>query len=66
MVVLIPLILIALYVGMYVLRTDRTSDCRWRQTGKDAEGITFRCQVCGAEARTEKGEPTHCGAKPNT
>ncbi|WP_255572110.1 hypothetical protein [Celeribacter sp. PS-C1] len=64
MLFLIPIIVISLYVGMYVLRTDRTSDCRWRQTGKEAQSIAWRCQVCGAVAQTDKGEPKHCGAKP--
>ncbi|SFJ34022.1 hypothetical protein [Celeribacter neptunius] len=62
MILLIPLILIALYLGMYFMRTERTSDCRWRQTGREQDERLWRCQVCGAEARTEKGEPKHCGA----
>lgn len=61
MIVLIPLILISLYVGMYILRTNKTGQCRWRQTGKDDDGIVWRCPVCGVEAKTEKDEPRYCG-----
>lgn len=63
MLFLIPFIILALYIGMYLLRSERTSDCRWRQSGKDAQGVAWRCQVCGATALTEKGMPKHCGAK---
>ncbi len=65
MLFLIPLLILALYIGMYVMRTEKTGNCRWRQTGKDEAGIDWFCPVCGMQARTEKGEPKHCGAKPS-
>ncbi|AJE48573.1 hypothetical protein [Celeribacter indicus] len=64
MLVLLPLIVIAVYLGLYLMRSGRTADCRWRQTGRDAEGIDWACPVCGGSTRTEKGEPRFCAAKP--
>lgn len=60
MALFIPLIFIALYVGMYLLRTEKSGHCRWRQVGRDGEARLWRCQVCQGEGRTAQGEPKHC------
>ncbi|AVW92063.1 hypothetical protein DA792_14060 [Celeribacter baekdonensis] len=63
MLVLAPLLIIGLYVAMYILRTEKTGACKWRQVSKDAEGVDWACPVCGASARTVAGEPKHCGGQ---
>ncbi|WP_066710933.1 hypothetical protein [Celeribacter ethanolicus] len=63
MLFLVPLIVIALYVGMYLMRSNKTGACRWRQVGKNETGVRWRCPVCGAEAETVAGEPKFCGGQ---
>ncbi|WP_224501842.1 hypothetical protein [Celeribacter litoreus] len=63
MLLLIPIILIALYLGMYLMRNEKTGNCRWRQVGREGELRQWKCQVCQGAAETEKSEPKHCAAR---
>ena len=60
MIYLLPLFLVAIYVAMYLMRTDRTRDCRWRAYRRDDEGVNWSCLACGEKTRTAKREPTYC------
>lgn len=57
---LLPLVLIAVYLAMYLMRTDRTRDCRWRAFRRDDDGVHWSCPVCGGTAVTGKREPDYC------
>ncbi|SLN61060.1 hypothetical protein AQS8620_02776 [Aquimixticola soesokkakensis] len=50
---LIALVLvIVVFVAMYVLRTGRSRDCRWRQVGREGDSLHWRCAACGAQSDT--------------
>lgn len=68
MAILLPFIIIAIYFAMYLMRSDKTAACKWRQVAREGDERTWRCPVCGGEAITIDGaEPRFCGAgKPKS
>lgn len=60
---LLPLVLIAIYLAMYLLRTNRTRDCRWRSFRRDDRGVHWFCPACGGTSRTAGKEPDYCARR---
>jgi hypothetical protein len=46
---LLPLLLVAIYLAMYLMRTDKTPGCRWRAYRRDDDGVHWSCLVCGGK-----------------
>ncbi|NBE07793.1 hypothetical protein [Paragemmobacter ruber] len=60
MVILVPLLLVAVFVALWVMRRGATLTrvCRWREDR--AAGVDlWRCAVCGAVTQA-RGAPRHC------
>lgn len=59
---LFPLVIIAIFLGMWWMRrgSTLTRDCRWREERSEGPGH-FRCAACGAECVLEPGrQPRDC------
>ena len=61
MLILVPILLICVLLGMYLMRRGMTltRECRWRLDRGAAGGPVWRCAVCGATAPGEV-TPRHC------
>ena len=67
MLILLPIGLVAIFVGMWLTRRNSTltRDCRWRPD-RTVGPKHFRCLVCGAECDIAKGvEPRQCLRDPD-
>jgi hypothetical protein len=61
-VALFPLVIVAVLVGMWLMRrgSTLTRDCRWREDRAEGPGH-FRCAACGATCVVPLGErPRDC------
>ena len=63
MIYLLPLFLVAIYVAMYLMRTDRTRECRWRSYRRDDDVVYWSCLICAEKTRTAKQEPAYCARR---
>jgi hypothetical protein len=65
---LFPIAIIAVLIGMYLIRrgSTLTRDCRWREDrGHAGTARHFRCAACGAEIDCPPGkEPRVCLRPP--
>ncbi|MFV2053647.1 hypothetical protein [Aliiroseovarius sp. YM-037] len=59
---LVPIIIILIFVGMYLMRTERTRMCRWR--ARDG-GTRHVCAACGAEMDTPGGKMPKICMRPS-
>lgn len=61
MLILVPILLISVLLGMYLMRrgVTLTRECRWRLDRAAAGGPVWRCAVCGGQVRGEV-TPRHC------
>lgn len=61
MLILVPILLICVLLGMYLMRrgVTLTRECRWRLDRSADSGPVWRCAVCGGLARGEV-TPRHC------
>ena len=64
MLILVPILLISVLLGMYLMRrgVTLTRECRWRLDRGAEGGPVWRCAVCGGLARGEVA-PRHCQRK---
>lgn len=63
MLLILPFLVIGLFVAMFLLRTDKTGQCKRRQTARGDGVVTWTCPVCNMTTQTALGEPRFCGAK---
>ncbi len=58
---LFPVVIIAVFVGMWLMRrgSTLTRDCRWRADAAAGPGH-YRCAACGATCVVDKGSPRDC------
>ena len=58
---LFPVVIVAVLIGMWVMRrgSTLTRDCRWRADLAAGPGH-YRCAACGATCTAAKGGPKAC------
>ena len=68
---LFPLVIVAVLIGMYLMRRGATltRDCRWREDrrgggGTGGKSAHFRCAACGAETDCPPGKTPRACLRP--
>lgn len=69
MLILLPLGLLAVFVGLWFLRrgSTLTRTCRWREAPQDRTeaGILWHCVACGATERLSPGTAPRACLRPD-